>query len=993
MKIHSPNHHRAHHHSAGAHTIAATAASSTTTVSNSDSTRKTRARRMDEDEDMRIAPFPPLAPSLSSAYTEPIAAQPQSRTSSNPSSLIANPATTHHYQSSTSVPTSSTFTLSSLAHAASASGSTPASASISAASSTNVSPTLAHKYPFSASADNLSSLLNSDYRVPSIPSGDVMKPKKKTSQVSSLSAALSSIAQEELLELERKEAERRREYEFMHAELERRAGRRMDGASSSSANARLSRSANASPDSTPLFPSYRRPLAPPPPPASHAHSHHPADEYDEYHRFERGSSRPSSEYYDRQHHSVYCDGDSMVDARGQPHGERFAGGLVPRLPSCHHDECHKSYRTLLKMSRHQNLHSSASVPDVVGHVHSAAAGGGSGHSKTSHRHHPYEPSGSSGSHIHHHSYHSSHPHSHPPASSSTIGSGTSHRKPSPPDTTPSPISEEGTRLLPPLLPLSASSTASYGALASNTNADEYAYYTPSTSPFLHAVRNMNMGRSRTSSRVPSRAPSPVPLHLPPSVVAASNNAFIEHSGTSGASGSTGTATSAANTLSPTFGSGRADRHHRSHRSHPSLYSSPLDGGFGPSTGGLLHGHSGSEHRMHRTSGHPYPHSHGGTPPGTPAPLTMMSRRKKAANATANSGTTGSKYAIDSLLASPRERPAPLHLPPLLSAHSSTMTTPALSTSTSHSSPESAKYRPAGVAVNEEDELMEEDQEDDPVDDALEEEEDGTTLHSGRFPPPPNRSRPSSEQDVMSPVRLSPMGSYDGLGGFHSAMMAKKQKQQQQASSSLTIPPLIPGIPASTSPPLSSATLSGSSTGGGERMSGASSPTTPVSALNHSNLAHSVRIAFGMTPIHPPNYFSSRGRSTLGFGSSSVRGTVVGGSMGNHPNGGSVSGSGSGSSLSDGGRSEAAASVRSSSPPIVLPPLKISLDESGARSPEEGSVTATSTTTTTTKAGAKTVLPHLDELAGRLGELVKDKSSHQQRLRQENDEREDGMELE
>ncbi|KAG8876020.1 hypothetical protein FRC20_002584 [Serendipita sp. 405] len=837
---------------------------------------------MDEDEEMRIPPLPPLAPSLSSAFTEPNATLPlpvsSSTTISKPSTSSA-PASAHLFQSSVpaSVPTlsSSTLTLSSLAHAASTSASgsasASASASISAASSRNVSPTLAHRYPFSASAENLTSVLNN---------GD----SKRKSQVSSLSAALSTIAQEELLQLERKEAERRREYELAHAELERRAAGRWaaggTGAGEEAVSSRLTRSANASPDSTPLFGHSRphlHPISNSDPHSQRRETHR--HEYDEQARFEYGS-RPHSEYYDRQHHSVYCDGDSMVDARtygGQHRGSEFTGGLVPRLPSCHHEECHKSYRTLLKMTRHQNqnsgLHSSTSVPDVVGHVHSAATGGGSGHShsKTVHRHHPYEPAASSSSSVLQHHHHHSHPPH--PAPLPLSSSGGPLRKPSPTDTTPSPISEEGTRLLPPLPPLSASS-ASYGPLSSNSNADEYAYYTPSTSPFLHA---------------------------------------------------------------------------------------------------------------------PYPHSHGGTPPGTPAPLTMMSRRKKGNNNT--SGASGSKFAIDSLLSSPKERPAPLHLPPLHSSvhsHSHSHShvsngapTPALSTgSASQSSPESGMYHPAAIRAGhgaEEEDVMMKEEEDEDEEDVR----DRRMLPPILFPPPPTRSRPSSEHDAMSPVRLSPMGSYDGSGGFHSAMMVK----QQQSS---TLPPLIPGLPTSASPPLSSATLSGSS---GGRMSGASSPTTPVSgnAQAHSHLAHSVRIAFGMTPIHPPNYFSSRGRSTLGFGSSSVRGTAAT-AVGNHPNG---SGSGSGSSSS--GRSETA-SVRSASPPIVLPPLRISSVEeeeerNGVRTPAEEGSSVTTTTKTSSSNKTVTELPHLDELAGRLGQLVKTKQSGLSIQRPREPERDDNMELE
>jgi hypothetical protein len=80
----------------------------------------------------------------------------------------------------------------------------------------------------------------------------------------------------------------------------------------------------------------------------------------------------------------------------------------------------------------------------------------------------------------------------------------------------------------------------------------------------------------------------------------------------------------------------------------------------------------------------------------------------------------------------------------------------------------------------------------------------------------------------------------------------------------------------------------------------------------------------MTPIHPPNYFSSNSssRSTVGFGSSSVRGT------------------------------------RSSSPPIILPPLKLG-SASGKASPVQA---GSDDELPPMMSSAKDVqLPHLDSL--------------------------------
>lgn len=582
--------------------------------------------------------------------------------------------------------------------------------------------------------------------------GDMVAPEESTVSklaipYSSSLSALSSVAHDELLELERKETIRRARYELTRAELEARV-------------TKPSRSAGASPDSTPFF-------------------------------------GPGSAILPQ--HSVYCDGDSL-------------SGLTPRLPACHHEECHKSYRTLLKMtnrlaSSHEVLSSHYAHADgghLTSHAHNNATP--SNHSRAGHRHHPYEL----------------------PQSINQPG-----RKTSPVDTTPSPISTDDSSELPPL-PHHA---------PTNTGADNYEYYTPSTSPFLHAVRNMNMGRSRTSSRVPSRAPSPVPLHLPPAVTAISSVNFNSYD-----SGRT--------TI------GKSDRHHRSHRSHPSLHS-PYD--------------AVSEHQYH-----PYPHSHGGTPPGTPAPL-MMGRQKRS-----NSGGVSnqpSKHSIDALLSGGRREPVSTDLHYTMDATAAP--TPSLSSS-SNSSVSGGRHQ-LGSAT---DPMM-----------------SGETLSNPplSFPPPPKRSRTSS--DIVSPVR-SLAGSPEHPSTIHTAF----------ASSHPPLPPLIPGLPTSSSSSSTSPLFPRSS------GSSLSSPTTPNSS--HSHLAHSVRIAFGMTPIHPPNYFSSRGRSTIGFGSSSIRG-----------------------------------SARSPSPPIILPPLKIATtttagagsgDVSSSRGSDDG------------RDADEVTLPHLDSLTKLVG---------------------------
>lgn len=392
---------------------------------------------------------------------------------------------------------------------------------------------------------------------------------------------------------------------------------------------------------------------------------------------------------------------------------------------------------------------------------------GNGYARTAHRHHPYDV-----------------PHS--------------GRRTSPADTTPSPISTEESSELPP----------------PHANNDQYC--TPSTSPFLHAVRNMNVGRSRTSSRVPSRAPSPIPLHLPPAVTAQDTSRALPIR--------------------------RTDRHHRSHRSHPIL-NNPQEA-----------------RPVDTIAHHPYPHSHGGTPPGTPAPLTMRSRSRRT-NTSSTSGTSGtagasgttSKHSIDALLSNPVSSSS---AGGALSSHfvidgPTAAPTPSLSSSASHSSTASGQYRSTAFSSSSDTTMK-----------------DATMLPPLNFPPPPNRSRPSSE--LASPVR-SAAGSPETTSTLHSAF--KKHPP---------LPPLIPGLP-------SSPTVSAVPGPGRSSVSIPSSPSvasTPSSATSHSHLAHSVRIAFGMTPIHPPSFPSSRGRSTIG-----------------------------------GTGAKSGARTRSSSPPIILAPLK------------------------------------------------------------------------
>jgi len=474
-------------------------------------------------------------------------------------------------------------------------------------------------------------------------------------------------------------------------------------------------------------------------------------------------------------------------------------GFTPRPPSCHHEECHKSYRTLLKVANRLGGVASHTTQDVLsshyahadtGHLTSHAHNpNATNHARVAHRHHPYEIP----------------PVVHQPG-----------RRSPPVDMTPSPISTDDSPELPPFPHQAPTSAAVDGE-----------YFTPSTSPFLHAIRNMNVGRSRTSSRVQSRATSPVPLNLPPAVITVS----------------AGLHDTARSTI------GRGDHQHRSHRSHPTLHS-PQDGP--------------SEHHHP----YPYPHSHGGTPPGTPAPLTMVGRPKRPSTGGANHP---SKHSIDALLSGGRREPFSADGSPHHAMDGTVAATPSLSSSSNSSG--SGKPRHF-----------------DPVATDTTMSEKVAYNPPLSFPPPPSRSRVSG--DLVSPVR-SPTGSPEASFATHSAL----------------------GLPST-----SSSTLGLLPRNAGPSLS---SPSTPNPS--HSHLAHSVRVAFGMTPIHPPNYFSTRGRSTIGFGNSSVRG-----------------------------------SARSQSPPITLPPLKLGArtEESSSRGSEDGRES---------EYGHGDVrLPHLDSLASLVG---------------------------
>lgn len=233
-------------------------------------------------------------------------------------------------------------------------------------------------------------------------------------------SALSSVAHDQLVELERNEANRRAEFQARHAALEATVAQNK------------CRSVGASPDATPSF----------------------------------GPTGSSC--------SV------------------FVGiGGIPSPPGCHHEECHKSYRKALRLTPRvpPTRVSFESYPQHSQHSHahhgSSLALGTISHS---HRHHPYEV-----------------PHSH-----HTHGHALQMCQDSSEDAPPSPNSADTD---------DSTTEALYTkGLRSTDPAPVSEFCTPSTSPFLSAMRGMHVQSGYSTGRnsqQPSRAPSPGALELPP----------------------------------------------------------------------------------------------------------------------------------------------------------------------------------------------------------------------------------------------------------------------------------------------------------------------------------------------------------------------------------------------------------------------------------------------------------------------------------------------
>ena len=165
----------------------------------------------------------------------------------------------------------------------------------------------------------------------------------------------------------------------------------------------------------------------------------------------------------------------------------FVGiGGIPTSPACHHEECHKSYRKAFRLTQRvpPTRVSLDSYPQ-----HSHAHRGSSLASSTishSHRHHPYE--------VPHHT------HAH----------AVQICQDSPEDPSPSPNSADTDD--------STTEPLFTKSLRPTDPAPPSEFYTPSTSPFLGAMRRMHVQSGYSTgrnSRQPSRAPSPGALELPP----------------------------------------------------------------------------------------------------------------------------------------------------------------------------------------------------------------------------------------------------------------------------------------------------------------------------------------------------------------------------------------------------------------------------------------------------------------------------------------------
>ncbi len=228
-------------------------------------------------------------------------------------------------------------------------------------------------------------------------------------------SALSSVAHDQLVQLERNEAFRRAEFQARHAALEARVAQSK------------SQSVGASPDATPSF----------------------------------GPSGSS------------C--------------SAFVGiGGIPSPPACHHEECHKSYRKALRLAQRvpPTRVSFESYPQQS-HAHhgSSLALGTISHS---HRHHPYE--------VPHHT----HPHALQMCQDSSEDAPPSPNSADTDDSTTEALYTKGLR--------------------GTDHASLSDFYTPSTSPFLSAMRGMRVQSGYSTGRnsqQPSRAPSPGALELPP----------------------------------------------------------------------------------------------------------------------------------------------------------------------------------------------------------------------------------------------------------------------------------------------------------------------------------------------------------------------------------------------------------------------------------------------------------------------------------------------
>ncbi|KZS96072.1 hypothetical protein SISNIDRAFT_483472 [Sistotremastrum niveocremeum HHB9708] len=288
-------------------------------------------------------------------------------------------------------------------------------------------------------------------------------------------SALSSVAIDQLYELERTEARRRAQYDQHHAEI-------------MSLHGRISKSARTSPVSSPFVEPQGLPTVPSVPSMS-AYTQSPLSAATYY---PQSSIPPSST-------SGLCHAGLASTAA------IALGGALPSPPACSHEECHSSYHRAIRGSRRSSAVAAPRPHDqrtflapqpLQPQPRSATMGSFQFHN----------PSGQHSLQHHQPSQQSRLPYSSQPLSYNDALS--------PPSTASSGMSVDVD------IPYPYSYTTRGGQSSSvpqsavpGLGPSPDAIFTPSGSPFLGPLRSLKLSLSHAPSTNPSRAPSPI--HLPP----------------------------------------------------------------------------------------------------------------------------------------------------------------------------------------------------------------------------------------------------------------------------------------------------------------------------------------------------------------------------------------------------------------------------------------------------------------------------------------------